>query len=62
PTHLGGALHKNPGYIKSRTAQNISKTITTLENRIYLTADDLVLSLQEESFTWVSDSLIKGKK
>ncbi|KAB0397234.1 hypothetical protein E2I00_015126 [Balaenoptera physalus] len=48
------ALGKNPGYIKLRkirAAQNISKTIATSQNRIYLTADNLVLNLQDESFT-----------
>uniref|UniRef100_A0A8C6WDE8 Prohibitin n=1 Tax=Nannospalax galili TaxID=1026970 RepID=A0A8C6WDE8_NANGA len=57
------SLSKNPGYIKLRkirAAQNISKTIATSQNRIYLTADNLVLNLQDESFT--RDSLIKGKK
>ncbi|KAB0386408.1 hypothetical protein FD755_001364 [Muntiacus reevesi] len=56
---------KNPGYIKLRkirAAQNISKTIATSQNRIYLTADNLVLNLQDESFTRGCDSLIKGKK
>ncbi|GAB5573491.1 prohibitin-2 isoform X1 [Prionailurus iriomotensis] len=59
------ALSKNPGYIKLRkirAAQNISKTIATSQNRIYLTADNLVLNLQDESFTRGSDSLIKAKK
>ncbi|XP_065742988.1 prohibitin-2 isoform X2 [Phocoena phocoena] len=59
------ALGKNPGYIKLRkirAAQNISKTIATSQNRVYLTADNLVLNLQDESFTRGSDSLIKGKK
>ncbi|PNJ30426.1 PHB2 isoform 10, partial [Pongo abelii] len=54
PPHLGEALSKNPGYIKLRkirAAQNISKTIATSQNRIYLTADNLVLNLQDESFT-----------
>ncbi|KAF0882687.1 PHB2 protein, partial [Crocuta crocuta] len=54
PAHLGEALSKNPGYIKLRkirAAQNISKTIATSQNRIYLTADNLVLNLQDESFT-----------
>nr|XP_017497512.1 prohibitin-2 [Manis javanica] len=62
---LGEALGKNPGYIKLRkirAAQNISKTIATSQNRIYLTADNLVLNLQDESFTRGSDSLIKSKK
>ncbi|MBW04560.1 Prohibitin-2, partial [Eschrichtius robustus] len=57
------ALGKNPGYIKLRkirAAQNISKTIATSQNRIYLTADNLVLNLQDESFTRGSDSLIKA--
>ncbi|KAB0377527.1 hypothetical protein FD755_011971 [Muntiacus reevesi] len=53
---LGEAQSKNPGYI------NISKTITTSQNCIYLTADNLILNLQGESFTRGSDSLIKGKK
>lgn len=62
---LGEALSKNPGYIKLRkirAAQNISKTIATSQNRVYLTADNLVLNLQDESFTRGSDSLIKTKK
>ncbi|TEA30533.1 hypothetical protein DBR06_SOUSAS12410086 [Sousa chinensis] len=44
----------NPGYIKLRkirAAQNISKTIATSQNRVFLTADNLVLNLQDESFT-----------
>uniref|UniRef100_A0A2K5I9K3 Prohibitin n=1 Tax=Colobus angolensis palliatus TaxID=336983 RepID=A0A2K5I9K3_COLAP len=62
---LGEALSKNPGYIKLRkirAAQNISKMIATSQNHIYLTADNLMLNLQDESFTRGSDSLIKGKK
>ncbi|XP_058538241.1 prohibitin-2 [Neofelis nebulosa] len=60
---LGEALSKNPGYIKLRkirAAQNISKTIATSQNRIYLTADNLVLNLQDESFTRGSDSSLPG--
>uniref|UniRef100_A0A8D0HCV6 Prohibitin n=1 Tax=Sphenodon punctatus TaxID=8508 RepID=A0A8D0HCV6_SPHPU len=48
------ALSKNPGYIKLRkirAAQNISKTIASSQNRVYLTADNLVLNLQDEGFT-----------
>uniref|UniRef100_A0A670JZH1 Prohibitin n=1 Tax=Podarcis muralis TaxID=64176 RepID=A0A670JZH1_PODMU len=48
------ALSKNPGYIKLRkirAAQNISKTIAASQNRVYLTADNLVLNLQDEGFT-----------
>ncbi|XP_015669512.1 prohibitin-2 [Protobothrops mucrosquamatus] len=58
---IGEALSKNPGYIKLRkirAAQNISKTIAASQNRVYLTADNLVLNLQDEGFTRGSDSLI----
>ncbi|XP_019404427.1 PREDICTED: prohibitin-2 isoform X1 [Crocodylus porosus] len=61
---LGEALSKNPGYIKLRkirAAQNISKTLATSQNRVYLTADNLVLNLQDVDFTRGSDSLI-GKQ
>uniref|UniRef100_A0A8C3SZ98 Prohibitin n=1 Tax=Chelydra serpentina TaxID=8475 RepID=A0A8C3SZ98_CHESE len=47
------ALSKNPGYIKLRkirAAQNISKTIAASQNRVYLTADNLQLNLQDEVF------------
>ncbi|PKU44363.1 prohibitin-2 [Limosa lapponica baueri] len=59
------SLSRNPGYIKLRkirAAQNISKTIAGSQNRVYLTADNLVLNLQDEGFT--SDSLLlkQGKK
>ncbi|XP_068874583.1 prohibitin-2 [Aphelocoma coerulescens] len=56
---LGEALSRNPGYIKLRkirAAQNISKTIAASQNRVYLTADNLVLNLQDEGFTRGSDS------
>ncbi|KFV51232.1 Prohibitin-2, partial [Tyto alba] len=48
------SLSGNPGYIKLRkirAAQNISKTIAGSQNRVYLTADNLVLNLQDEGFT-----------
>ncbi|KAF2981683.1 hypothetical protein EK904_001146 [Melospiza melodia maxima] len=54
PLYLGEALSRNPGYIKLRkirAAQNISKTIAASQNRVYLTADNLVLNLQDEAFT-----------
>ncbi|XP_006037099.1 prohibitin-2 [Alligator sinensis] len=61
---LGEALSKNPGYIKLRkirAAQNISKTLAASQNRVYLTADNLVLNLQDVDFTRGSDSLV-GKQ
>ncbi|XP_064415039.1 prohibitin-2 [Latimeria chalumnae] len=62
---LGEALSKNPGYLKLRrirAAQNIAKTLSASQNRVYLNADSLVMNLQDEAFT--SDSLImkQGKK
>ena len=36
--------------------------IATSQNHVYLTADNLVLILQDESFARGNDSLIKGKK
>ncbi|XP_009876979.1 PREDICTED: prohibitin-2, partial [Apaloderma vittatum] len=64
---FGRFFGKNPGYIKLRkirAAQNISKTIAASQNRVYLTADNLVLNLQDEGFTRGSDSLLlkQGKK
>ncbi|XP_030327448.1 prohibitin-2 isoform X2 [Strigops habroptila] len=62
---LGEALSRNPGYIKLRkirAAQNISKTIAASQNRVYLTADNLVLNLQDEGFTRGSDSLLPKQK
>ncbi|XP_010136932.1 PREDICTED: prohibitin-2, partial [Buceros rhinoceros silvestris] len=63
----GRCCGMNPGYIKLRkirAAQNISKTIAGSQNRVYLTADNLVLNLQDEGFTRGSDSLLpkQGKK
>ncbi|KAM9326486.1 prohibitin-2 [Gastrophryne carolinensis] len=51
---IGDALSKNPGYLKLRrirAAQSISKTIAASQNRVYLNADNLVLNLQDITFT-----------
>ncbi|XP_072280002.1 prohibitin-2 [Pyxicephalus adspersus] len=51
---IGDALSKNPGYLKLRrirAAQSIAKTIAASQNRIYLNADNLVLNLQDVTFT-----------
>uniref|UniRef100_A0A6Q2WTV6 Prohibitin n=1 Tax=Esox lucius TaxID=8010 RepID=A0A6Q2WTV6_ESOLU len=50
---LGQAVTKNPGYLKLRrirAAQAIAKTVATSQNKVYLSADNLVLNLQDESF------------
>uniref|UniRef100_A0A6Q2ZA04 Prohibitin n=1 Tax=Esox lucius TaxID=8010 RepID=A0A6Q2ZA04_ESOLU len=49
---LGRAVTKNPGYLKLRkirAAQNIAKTVATSQNKVYLSADNLVLNLQDTS-------------
>lgn len=58
---IGDALSKNPGYLKLRrirAAQSIAKTIATSQNRVYLNADNLVLNLQDVTFTSASDTLV----
>uniref|UniRef100_A0A8C1DXX4 Prohibitin n=1 Tax=Cyprinus carpio carpio TaxID=630221 RepID=A0A8C1DXX4_CYPCA len=58
---LGEAVTKNPGYLKLRrirAAQNIAKTVVASQNRVYLSADSLVLNLQDDSF----NNLSLGKK
>uniref|UniRef100_A0A673K765 Prohibitin n=1 Tax=Sinocyclocheilus rhinocerous TaxID=307959 RepID=A0A673K765_9TELE len=58
---LGEAVTKNPGYLKLRrirAAQNIAKTVAASQNRVYLSADSLVLNLQDDSF----NKLSLGKK
>ncbi|XP_078141840.1 prohibitin-2-like [Centroberyx gerrardi] len=50
---LGQAVTKNPGYLKLRrirAAQNIAKTVASSQNKVYLSADSLVLNLQDQSF------------
>uniref|UniRef100_A0A4W6CMM1 Prohibitin n=1 Tax=Lates calcarifer TaxID=8187 RepID=A0A4W6CMM1_LATCA len=47
---LGEAVTKNPGYLKLRkirAAQNIAKTVAQSQNKVYLSADSLVLNLQD---------------
>ncbi|XP_038858837.1 prohibitin-2-like isoform X1 [Salvelinus fontinalis] len=58
---LGQAVTKNPGYLKLRrirAAQAIAKTVATSQNKVYLSADNLVLNLQDDSF----NNLSLGKK
>uniref|UniRef100_A0A671QD87 Prohibitin n=1 Tax=Sinocyclocheilus anshuiensis TaxID=1608454 RepID=A0A671QD87_9TELE len=54
---LGQAVMKNPGYLKLRrirAAQNIAKTVAASQNKVYLSADSLVLNLQDSSFNKLS--------
>ncbi|MBN3293857.1 PHB2 protein, partial [Polypterus senegalus] len=62
---LGEAVTKNPGYLKLRrirAAQNIAKTISSSQNKVYLNADSLVLNLQDDSFNNLSLVSGTGKK
>lgn len=58
---IGEALSANPGYLKLRkirAAQNISRTIASSKNRVYLNAETLMLNINEPSF---DDKLINKK-
>ncbi|XP_018408683.1 PREDICTED: prohibitin-2 [Nanorana parkeri] len=62
---IGDALGKNPGYLKLRrirAAQSIAKTIAASQNRVYLNSDNLVLNLQDVTFTDASDSLVAKQR
>jgi len=58
---IGEALSANPGYLKLRkirAAQNISRTIASSKNRVYLNAETLMLNINEPSF---DDRLVNKK-
>ncbi|XP_076240193.1 prohibitin 2 isoform X2 [Calliopsis andreniformis] len=59
---LGLAVGQNPGYLKLRklrAAQNISRTIATSQNRVYLNGSSLMLNIQDPAFDDSSDKLKK---
>lgn len=50
---LGEAISKNPAYLKLRrirAAQNIAKTMSQAQNKIYLDANSLMLNLGENTY------------
>ncbi|CAN8028225.1 hypothetical protein HPB47_020272 [Ixodes persulcatus] len=50
---LGDAISKNPGYLKLRkirAAQNIARTIAASQNRVYLSANSLMLNIADKEF------------
>ncbi|UXI19050.1 uncharacterized protein NH340_JMT04993 [Sarcoptes scabiei] len=62
--YLGEAIAKNPGYLKLRkirAAQNIAKTISQAQNRVYLDAQSLLLNISSKDFD-IKPSEIQGKK
>lgn len=61
---LGDAISKNPGYLKLRkirAAQQIAKTMSQAQNRVYLDAQSLLLNISEKDFD-IKSSQIQGKK
>lgn len=64
-TLIGKALSLNPGYLKLRkirAAQNISRTVASSQNRVYLNAGSLMLNIQDLEFDRSSESLANKKK
>ncbi|CAB0033629.1 unnamed protein product [Trichogramma brassicae] len=60
----GIAVSQNPGYLKLRkirAAQNISRTISHSQNRVYLNGNSLMLNIQDSTFDDLSEKL-KFKK
>ncbi|XP_015375748.1 PREDICTED: prohibitin-2 isoform X2 [Diuraphis noxia] len=60
---LGEAVGRNPGYLKLRkirAAQNISRTIATSQNKVFLSGNNLMLNISDPSFDEQSDKLKSG--
>ncbi|XP_044762597.1 prohibitin-2 [Coccinella septempunctata] len=59
---LGEAIGRNPGYLKLRkirAAQNISRTIASSQNKVYLNGNGLMLNISEKEFDEQADKLKK---
>ncbi|CAB3381698.1 Hypothetical predicted protein [Cloeon dipterum] len=62
---LGEAISVNPGYLKLRkirASQSIARTIAQSQNRVYLSANNLMLNLNDPAFDESSDKLLKDGK
>lgn len=63
---IGEAISINPGYLKLRkirASQSISRTIAQSQNRIYLTANNLMLNITDKDFDSILDDYSpKGSK
>lgn len=63
---IGEAISINPGYLKLRkirASQSISRTIAQSQNRIYLTANNLMLNITDKDFdSLLDDYSPKGSK
>jgi len=57
---IGQAISQNPGYLKLRkirASQNIARTIASSQNRVYLTAANLMLNITDKEFDSNLESL-----
>nr|CAD7407424.1 unnamed protein product [Timema cristinae]CAD7426945.1 unnamed protein product [Timema monikensis] len=60
---LGQAIGRNPGYLKLRkirAAQSIARTIANSQNRVYLSANSLMLNISEPEFDNLSEKLVRN--
>lgn len=61
---LGLAVSQNPGYLKLRkirAAQNIARTIANSQNRVYLSANSLMLNISDAEFDDMSKKVSSKK-
>ncbi|TMW54603.1 hypothetical protein DOY81_000397 [Sarcophaga bullata] len=58
----GLAVKQNPAYLKLRklrAAQSIARTIATSQNKVYLSADSLMLNIQDSGFDDMTEKVYK---
>lgn len=61
---LGNAVNQNPAYLKLRkirAAQKIARTIANSANKVYLSADSLMLNIQDAGFDDMTEKVSKSK-
>ncbi|SPP73676.1 prohibitin-2 [Drosophila guanche] len=59
---LGLAVKQNPAYLKLRklrAAQSIARTIASSQNKVYLSADSLMLNIQDSAFDDMTEKVYK---
>ncbi|XP_006817633.1 prohibitin-2-like, partial [Saccoglossus kowalevskii] len=62
---IGQSLGLNPGYLKLRkirASQNIARTISGSQNRVYLNAVNLMLNVNENTYDESADKLYQSTK
>lgn len=62
---LGQAVNQNPAYLKLRkirAAQKIARTIANSANRVYLSADSLMLNIQDSGFDDMTEKVHSKSK